>query len=147
MMSKQVSEESSPLLADLGLAVRDTKPFFAGAGKFNTLTFFSQPVGYSPAYRYHPFSFSFRSNIADLLYFLAYATTNLVGSNNRGLAEIIARRPSGRIRENLWPFNNSCLKEVIMACQYPCIANVQRPSLCELVIVTTMKCCSKTQKH
>ena len=144
MMSKQVSEESSPLLADLGLVVRDTKPFFAGAGKFNTLTFFSQPVGYSPAYRYHPFSFSFRSNIADLLYFLAYATTNLVGSNNRGLAEIIARRPSGGIRENLWPSNNSYPKEVITACQYPCIANVQRPSLCEPVIVTTMKCCSKT---
>jgi len=89
-MSKQVSEESSPFLADLGLAVQDTEPFFVGAGRFTTFNFFSQPIGYSLAYKYHPFSFTNHLNMADLLYFLAYATMDLVGSNNHGLVEIMA---------------------------------------------------------
>jgi len=85
-MLEQVLDESSLLLADLGLAVQDTM----GAGRFTTFTFFSKPVRYSPAYRYHLFSFACHSNMVDLLYFLAYATMNLVGSNNCGLVEIMA---------------------------------------------------------
>ena len=89
-MLEQVSEESSPLLVDLGLADQDIEPFFVGARRFTTFTFFSQPVGYSPAYKYHPFSFVCHSNMADLLYFLAYAMMDLVGSNNCGLAKMMA---------------------------------------------------------
>ena len=87
---EQVSEKSSPLLADLDLAVRDIEPFFTCVRRFTTFTFFSQPGGNSPAYKYHPFSFSCHSNIANLLCFLAYTTTNLVGSNNQKLVEMIA---------------------------------------------------------
>jgi len=43
------------------------------------------------------------------------------------------------MRENPWLPNNSYLNEVITACQYPCIAAVQRPYLCEPEMVTTMK--------
>ena len=56
--SEQVSKETSLLLADLGLSVQDTKPFFAGIGRFITFTFFSQPEGNSPAYKYHSFFIS-----------------------------------------------------------------------------------------
>ena len=38
--------------------------------------------------------------MANLLYFLAYATMDLVGSNNRGFAEIMASKPSGGIRDS-----------------------------------------------
>ena len=64
-ISEQVSEESSPLLADLGMVDQGTEPFSLGVGRFTTFTFFSQPVGYSPAYKYNPFSFACHSNIAD----------------------------------------------------------------------------------
>ena len=40
------------LLADLSLV----GPFLLGVEMFVTLTFFSQPEGYSPACQYHPFS-------------------------------------------------------------------------------------------
>ena len=86
---EQVSEESSPFLANLGLAVRDTEPFFVGVERFTTLIFFSQLKGNSPVYRYHLFSLTCHSNIADLLCFLAYATTNMVGSNRHGFEEIM----------------------------------------------------------
>ena len=99
-ISEQVLDESSPLLVDLGLANRDAKHFFVGVGRFTTFIFFSQSGGNLPAYKYHPLSFSCHSNMADLLYFLAYAITNLVGNNNRGFTEIMACRPSGGIREN-----------------------------------------------
>ena len=89
-MSEQVSKESSPFLVDLGLTDRDTEPFFARVGRFTTFSFFSQPVGYLPAYKYHPFFFFYHSNMAILLCFLAYTTTDLVGSNNRGLAKMMA---------------------------------------------------------
>ena len=135
-MSKQVSEESSPFLADLGLADRGTEPFFTSAERFITFTFFSQLVGYSLAHKYHPFSFAYHSNIADQLYFLAYVTTNLVGRSNRGLAEMIACRPSGGMRENPRLPNNSCQNEIITAYRYLCIAAVQIPSLCEPGMVT-----------
>ena len=79
---------------------------------------------YPPAYKYHLFSFSYHSNMADLHCFQAYATANLVGSNNHRLAEIMSWRSLGEIRENPRPPNNSCPKEVITACQYPCIAVV-----------------------
>ena len=128
-MLEQVSEESSLLLVDLGLADRDTEPFFAGVGRFITLTFFSQPVGYSPTYKYHPFSFTCHSNIANRLYFLAYATTYLVESNNREFTEMMAWRPSKGMRENPRLPNNSCSNEVTIACQYPCIEAIQRPFL------------------
>ena len=77
-MSEQVSKESSPFLAVLGLADQDAEPFFAGIGRFVTFTLFSQPVGESLAYQNHPLSFTFHSNIADRLYFLAYATVDMV---------------------------------------------------------------------
>lgn len=88
--SEQVSKESSPLLTDLGLTVQDTDSFFVGIGRFTTFTLFSQPGGNSPVYKYHPLSFSCHAYIANLLYFLAYATIDLVGNNNRGLTELIA---------------------------------------------------------
>ena len=66
-ISEQVSDESSPLLVDLGLANRDAKHFFVGVGRFTTFIFFSQPGGNLPAYKYHPLSFSCHSNMADLL--------------------------------------------------------------------------------
>ena len=65
---EQVSEESSPFLAGLGLADRDVEPFFMGMGRFVTFTFFSQLVGKSP----------------NQLCFLAYATTDLVERSDRG---------------------------------------------------------------
>ena len=80
------------------------------------------------------------SNIADQLCFLAYATTNLVGRCNRELAKITALRPSGGMRENSWLPNNSYSNEVITAFQYPCMAVVQIPSLCEPGILTALKC-------
>ena len=88
--SEQALEESSPLLANLGLVVQDTKPFFIGARRFTTFTLFSQPRGNSPAYKYHPLSFSCHSNIINLLCFLAYASMNLVRSNSHGLVKIMA---------------------------------------------------------
>ena len=146
IMSEYVSEESSPLLANLGLTVRVTEPFFAGTGRFTTFTFFTQPRGYSLAYKYHPFSFSCHSNMVDLLCFLAYATTDFVGSNNLGLAKIMAWRPSKGIRENPRPPNNSYPKEIITACKYLCNAVVQRPSLCEPGMVTVVKCLLQSSK-
>ena len=64
----------------------------------------------------------------------------LVGNNNRGLAKIMAWRLLEGIRENPWPPNNSHPKEVITACQYPCITAVQRPSFYEPGMVTAMMC-------
>jgi len=106
-MSEQVLEEPSPFLADFGLEVQDTEPFFVGVRKFTTFTFFSQPRENSPTYRYHPFSLSCHLNLVNLLCFLAYATIDLVGSNNHEFTEIVACRPLGGIRENPWPPNNS----------------------------------------
>ena len=74
------------------------------------------PEGNSPVYKYHHLSFSYHSNIADLLYFLTYATTDLVGSNNRRFMKMMACRPSGGTRENPQPPNNSWLKEIFTAC-------------------------------
>ena len=79
------------------------------------------------------------SNIADQLYFLAYATTNLVGRCNRKLAKITALRPSGGMRENSWLPNNSCSNKVITTYQYQCVAVVQILPLYEPGIATTLK--------
>ena len=76
-MSEQVSKESSPFLAVLGLADQDAEPFFAGMGRFVTFSLFSQPVGKLLAYQNHPLSSTSHSNIVDQLYFLAYATVDL----------------------------------------------------------------------
>ena len=51
-----------------------------------------------------------------------------------------ALRPSGGMRENTRLPNNSYTNEIITACQYPCMAVVQIPSLCDLGIVTAVKC-------
>ena len=138
-MSEQVLEESSPFLANLRLAEWDIEPFFAGKGRFTTFTFFSQPVGHLLAYKYHQFSFTCHSNIANRLCFLAFATTDLVGRSNRGLAEMIAWRPLGGMREKSRLPNNFYPNEVITACQYPYIATVQIPSFYEPGMVTTVK--------
>ena len=64
-MSEQVLEKSSPFLADLGLVDQGVELFFKGTEMFVTFTLFSQPIGWSPAYQNHPFSFSTHSNIAN----------------------------------------------------------------------------------
>ena len=138
-MSEQVLKESSHFLADLGLADQSVELFFIGTEMFVTFTLFSQPIGWSPAYQNHLFSFSTHSNIENWLYFLAYATTDLVGRSNWGLAEITALRLSGGMRENPQLPNNSCLNEVIMAYQYLCIVAVQITSFYEPIIVTAIK--------
>ena len=77
--------------------------------------------------------------MANQLYFLAYANTDLKGRSNRGLAEMTVLSPSRGIREKPRLPINSCSNEVIIACQYPCIARVQMPSLSEPGIVTVVK--------
>ncbi|KAL4602421.1 hypothetical protein ACB092_10G052200 [Castanea dentata] len=77
--------------------------------------------------------------MADRLYFLVYANTDLEGRSNRGLAKTIAPSPSGGIRENPRLLNNSFSNEVITVCQYPCMVAIQTPSLCEPRIVTAVK--------
>ena len=134
-------------MVDLGLADRDIEPFFAGVRRFTTFTFFSQLVGYSPAYKYHPFFFACHSNIANRLCFLVFVTTNLVGRSNRGLAKMIAWRPTGGMRENPWLPNNSYSNEVITACQYPCMVAVQMPSLYDPEMVTAVKCLLQNSKR
>lgn len=126
--------------------VRDIEPFFVGAERFTTFTFFSQSGRNSPAYKFYPFSFSYHSNMVDLLCFLAYATTNLVGSNSHGFTKIVACRPLGGMGENPRSPNSSWPKEFISFCQYPCIWAIQRPSLWELRMVTTVKCLLQNSK-
>ena len=123
------------LLADLSLV----GPFLLGVEMFVTLTFFSQPEGYSPACQYHPFFSSSHSKMADGFCFLVYANIDLEGRSKRGLAEITILSPSGGIREKLRLPTNSCSNEVITACQYPCMARVQRPSLSEPGTITAIK--------
>ena len=79
------------LLPNLSLA----GPFLLGAEMFVTLTFFSQPRGYSPVCQYHPFFSSSHSKMVDEFCFLAYANTDLEGRSNRGLTEITIPSPSG----------------------------------------------------
>ena len=43
--------------------------------------------------------------------------------------------------------NNSFLNEIITACQYLCIAAVQRPFLCEPGMVTIVKCLLQNLKE
>ena len=81
-----------------------------------------------------------------LILLLAYVKTNLEGKSNRGLGEIIALSPSGGTREKPWLPTNSFSNEVITACQYPCIARVQRPSFSELETVTAVKCWLQNSK-
>ena len=130
------------LLADLSLA----GPFLLGAEMFVTLTFFSQSGGYSPVCQYHPFFSSSHSKMADGFYFLVYANTNLKGRSNRGLAEMTISSPSGEIREKPRLPTNFCSNEVITACQYPCMAGVQRPSLSEPGMVIALKCYLQNSK-
>ena len=116
------------LLADLSLA----GPFLLSIGMFITLTFFSQPGGYSLVCQYHPFFFSSHSKMADGFCFLVYVNTNLEGKSK-------LLSPSGGIREKLRLPTNSCSNEVITACQYLCMARVQRPSLSEPGTITAIK--------
>ena len=67
-------------------------------------------------------------------------------SLTRGLTEITIPSPLGGIREKPQLPTNSCLNEVIAACQYPCIARVQRPSLSEPGTVTALKRCLHNSK-
>ena len=106
---------------------------------FVILTFFSQLRGYSPACQYHPFFTSSHSKMADGFCFLVYDNTDLEGKSNRELAEITISSPLGGIREKPQLPTNSCLNEVITACQYLCMAGVQRPSLSEPKTVTALK--------
>ena len=114
--------------------------------RFVAFTLFSQPMGKSPAYQNHPFSTTSHSNIANRLYFLAYDTIELMGRSSQRLAEMVVWRPLGGIRENPQLPNNSCLNEIITACQYSCIAVVQIPSLCEPGTVTVVKCLHQNSK-
>ena len=57
-----------------------------------------------------------------------------------------ALSPLGGIREKPWLPINSCSNEVITACQYPCIARIQMPSLCEPWIVIAIKCLLQNSK-
>ena len=115
-------------MADLSLA----GPFLLGVGIFVTLTFFSQLGGYSLVCKYHPFFSSSHSKMADGFCFLVYANTDLEGKSK-------LLSPSRGIREKLRLPTNSCSNEVIIACQYPCMARVQRPSLNEPGTVTVVK--------
>ena len=130
------------LLADLSLV----GSFLIGAGTFITLTFFSQPGGQTLMCQYHPFFSSSHSKMVNQFYFLAYASTDLEGRSNRGLGETTILSPSGGMREKPRLPTNSCSNEVITACQYLCIAKVQRPSLYESGTVTTLKRCLQKSK-
>ena len=130
------------LLVDLSLV----GPFLTDAGTFITLAFFSQPKGQSPVCQYHPFFSSSHSKMADRFCFLAYANKDLEGRSDRGLGETTMLSPSGGMREKPRLPANSCSNEVITACQYPCIAGVQRPSLSELGTMTALKRCLQKSK-
>ena len=91
IMFEQVSEESSPFLANLDLV----ELFLASTGAFITFTLFSQPLGQSPACQNHPLSSSTHSNVANQPYFLVYPKTDLEGRSSRGLVEITAPNSSG----------------------------------------------------
>ena len=71
--------------------------------------------------------------MADRLYFLAYATTDLEGRSSRGLAEMTALSSLGGIKEKPRLPTNSCSNEVITAYQYPCMVGVQMPYLCNCI--------------
>ena len=115
------------------------RTFLTWCEMFVTLTFFSQLGGYSPACQYQPFFSSSYSNMADGFCFPVYANTDLKGRSNRGLAKITMLSPSGGIREKPWLPTNSCSNEVITACQYPCMAGVQKPSHSEPRAVIALK--------
>ena len=122
------------------------KAFLRKYRKVHNLHLLLLTRGVLTRYKYHPFSFAYHSNIADQIYFLAYATTNLEGRSNQGLAEMIAWRPIEGMRENPWLPNNSRPIEIITTCQYPCITAVQIPFLFEPRMVTAVKCLLQNSK-
>jgi len=96
--------------------------------------------------QYHLSFSSSHSKMADPFCFLAYAYTDLEGMSNQGLAEITILSPLRGIREKPRLPTNSCSNEVITACQHPCMAGEQRPSLSELGMVTVLKRCLQNSK-